>query len=151
MHRNHPQTQLSGSSCHRRIAGNSPGLPEATVTGPIDCLKTVLEILVFSATQHDRCKWPRHQPLARSIKDPSDRIVHRASEPSPSDRWGATRYPNAEHSSRRTTIPGQTSRPNSGSVVSGQSSVISQKTAHVKQTHKPQTHAPRDAPEPDSH
>jgi hypothetical protein len=54
-------------------------------------------------------------------------IVHRASEPSPSNRWGAVLANNS---------PGQTSRPNDG----------------ITDTPKEwqRSHAPRDAPEPDS-
>ena len=76
MHRNHPQGI-------RMIAGN----------------------IVFSATQHDFPRWPPYRSLAQPPKDPSNKIVHRASEPSPSNRWGAALASNS---------PGQTSRLNNG-------------------------------------
>ena len=56
----------------------------------------------------------------REHREKFDKIVHNASEPSP---------PTVGALSSRTAIPGQTIRPNDGSVVSGQSSAVSQKTA----------------------
>jgi hypothetical protein len=58
-------------------------------TAPRPPMRTVLEILVFSATQHDPPRRPFPHCLRNHEKDPSARIVHRASEPSPSNRWGA--------------------------------------------------------------
>jgi hypothetical protein len=73
-----------------------------------------LEILVLSAhTQF----LPNGRRADRSCDHHGihpGQIVHRASEPSPPNRWGVARSPNAAHSSRRTTIPGQTSRLNNG-------------------------------------
>jgi hypothetical protein len=130
MHRNHPQTQLSGFGCQ---------LPEATALETFDCPKTILEILVFSATQHDPAKWPHHRPLARSIKDPSDRIVHRASEPSLSRHGGfhlAEKHPSQTH--------GCTTGLDQSSVFSRQfadrSPRIRQKPAPTQKHTRPETH-----------
>src|SRR5450432_3213043 len=69
MHRNHPQV--------------------ATLVLANVAEEWSLEILVFSATQHDPPGRP-FLPIACAIteKDPSARIVHRASEPSLSNLWG---------------------------------------------------------------
>jgi hypothetical protein len=58
-------------------------------------------------TQHDPPRPVSPRSLARSWITGSDRIVHNASEPSPSDRWG--------HPSLRTVSRSDT-RPNDGSV-----------------------------------
>jgi hypothetical protein len=78
MHRNHPQ-----------------GMKD-------DCWK----YCAFRA-QHDFPKWPLRRSLAQPAKDPTDKIVHRASEPSPPNRWGAALASNS---------PGQTSRLNNGTL-----------------------------------
>ena len=122
MHRNHPQTQIEAEP------ENDPGTIYSLRTQPISS----------DGRFADRAR--------RSHKDPSNKIVHRASEPSP---------PTVGVRFLRTAIPGQTSRPNDGpgTAVSGQRPVVSQKTAIAPantKTHLSRAHAPRDAPEPDS-
>jgi hypothetical protein len=65
-----------------------------------------LEILVFSATQHD-LSWMAVSLAARATmeKDPSARIVHRASEPSLSNRWGAIDGPNVSIQTQQQQFP----------------------------------------------
>jgi hypothetical protein len=104
-------------------------------------LRTVLEILVFSAHNRilsNQCFTVR---LRKPAKPPIKQDRSHASEPSP---------PTVGALLSRTAIPGQTIRPDNGSVVSGRSSVVSQKTAHATNPRTP-IHAPRDAPEPDLH
>src|SRR5580704_15952570 len=43
--------------------------------------------IVFSATQHSPSRRPEHRLLTQPTPDPSGRTVHRASEPSPPNRW----------------------------------------------------------------
>ena len=63
-------------------------------------------------TQHDFLPMAISTHCSRNpLKDPSGKIVHRASEPSPSNRWGAITL---DH--ERTAIPGQTIRLNNGTV-----------------------------------
>jgi hypothetical protein len=59
-------------------------------------------------TQHDLPRWPPRHLLAQPPQDPTGKIVHRASEPSPSNRWGAVLANNS---------PGQTSRLNNGTLI----------------------------------
>jgi hypothetical protein len=74
-------------------------------------------------------------------KDPSDTgsFTH-ASEPSPSNRWGATRDPDVSIQANEQQFPvrqvGRTTGPSS--------------THDPKTTDRVRSHAPRDAPEPDS-
>jgi hypothetical protein len=87
-------------------------------------------------TQQDLLEASLRQSLARSTERPSDKIVHTPLNPRrrPLGRCSARMRafkPTNSHS--RSDI-----RPNDGSVAGGQSSVVSQKTAHVRQTHKPQ-------------
>ncbi len=78
--------------------------------------------------------------LGNPPKDPSGKIVHNASEPSPSDRWGAVLG--------RTAIPGQTHDRTTGqdqwSVIGGQWSVERPSTAPATTHHprhtRPETH-----------
>ena len=71
----------------------------------------LLEILCFPHTTRSSQTAISSHCLRNPPKDPSDKIVHRASEPSPSNRWGAITL---KH--ERTAIPGQTSRLNNGTL-----------------------------------
>ena len=95
-----------------------------------------LEILCFPHTTRSFRMAVSSHCLRNPPKDPSDKIVHRASEPSPSNRWGAA-LPECKHSSDNNS-PGQTSRLNNGMVQPVRRQIFP-------------SHAPRDAPEPDSH
>jgi hypothetical protein len=79
-------------------------------------------------TQHDPPRPVSPRSLARSWITGSDRIVHNASEPSPSDRWGTPPCGR---------FPGQTHDRTTGALTNPKTDRCS--------------HAPRDAPEPDSH
>jgi hypothetical protein len=96
MHRNHPQVATST-------------LDDVAVKD------SSWKYCVFR-TQHDPSRMATSPDRLRDpMTDPSDKIVHRASEPSPPDRWGATlSHLNVSIQTERTAIPGQTSRPNSG-------------------------------------
>jgi hypothetical protein len=72
-----------------------------------DCL----EILCFPHTTRSSQTAISSHCLHNTPKDPSDKIVHRASEPSPPNRWGAITL-----NHERTAIPGQTIRLNNGTV-----------------------------------
>ena len=72
-----------------------------------DCL----EILCFPHTTRSFRMAVSARCLRNKPKDPSDKIVHRVSEPSLSNRWGAITL---DH--ERTAIPGQTIRLNNGTV-----------------------------------
>jgi hypothetical protein len=87
-----------------------------------DCPKTALEIL-YSA--HNRIFPNGHicEPLTRSPKDPSGKIVHNASEPSPPNRWGAIL---TNGNSRSDTRPNDGTKPVPGS----QCPAVDPKTVH---------------------
>jgi hypothetical protein len=71
----------------------------------------ILEILCFPHTIR-LCQMAIPSHCSRNPpKDPSGKIVHRASEPSPSNRWGAITL-----KQERTAIPGQTIRLNNGTL-----------------------------------
>jgi hypothetical protein len=69
------------------------------------------------------------------LKDPSDKIVHNASEPSP-PTIGAPLPLECKAFKRKTAIPGQTYDRTTGPSIRPQTDF--------------ESHAPRDAPEPDS-
>jgi hypothetical protein len=111
MHRNHPQDdscQGSVVSCQRHACPKT-NMSEATVTGPIDCFENSPGN-IYSA--HNRIF--SNRPAADRSRDPPgekfDKIVHNASEPSP---------PTVGALSSQRAIPGQTIRPDNGSVVGG--------------------------------
>jgi hypothetical protein len=131
MHRNHPQGTVvriqsavarSNRDGNDRLFEDSPGN-------------------IYSA--HNRILSNRSfAGRLRDHREPFDKIVHNASEPSP---------PTVGALSSQTAIPGQTIQPDDAPVLRGQLSGI--RTGSTGQTHAPTPadDAPRDAPEPDSH
>ena len=146
---------------------DTPDLSPKRAASP--CTETILRLSCQGSlangheTMHLHRSTVRRQPwkyLLRTQQDPlqsrslvarairkirSDKIVHNASEPSPSNRWGTTL---ANSHSRSDT------RPNDGT--SEQSSVSVSEQTEVRTPDRnlitdPMSHAPRDAPEPDSH
>ncbi len=67
--------------------------------------------LCFPRTQHDVPRWPLHRSLAQSPEGPTDKIVHRASEPSLSNPW-----PCEARIIYSSEAGGQTSRLNNGTL-----------------------------------
>src|ERR1700691_4141011 len=114
MHRNHPQTQLSGFSRQ---------LPEVTATD-----QTTFEDKpenIYSA--HNRIFSNRSfAGRLRDHREPFDKIVHNASEHSP---------PTVGALSSQTAIPGQTIQPDDAPVLRGQLSGI--RTGSTGQSHAP--------------
>jgi hypothetical protein len=103
-------------------------------------LRTVLEISTPHTTGFSRTT--RHRSLARST-------ARKSSTKSFTTPLNPRRRPlgrrcssNDWHSNPQTTIPGQTIRPNDGSVASGQSSAVSQKTASGEQRTNPRYTCP---------
>jgi len=95
MHRNHPQVATSAQT---DVAKDDPG-----------------NMCFPHTTRSPQTAIPIHRSRD-PCEDPSDLIVHRASEPSPSNRWGAPRIQMLAHSNPNNS-PGQTSRLNNGTSV----------------------------------